>query len=150
MGQNFKKVICVICGCEVSKRSTLSLVPVGQDGRACRSHEEVRQMVNSIEEMRQKKKKDSEVQAKMEKVTNNLRVIQGAATVRALHTVHGVPAEVLYARMRLRGWPGELVAEIKKEVARQGGPKMSQEEVLTSMMAYGELQKRATAAQLDA
>ncbi|NQT50143.1 hypothetical protein HQ571_05600 [Candidatus Kuenenbacteria bacterium] len=79
-----------------------------------------------------------------------MRTISGAAMVRSLHTIHNISVDLVYARMRLRGWPAELIEDIKREVAKRGGPKMSDNEVLTSLMAHGELQKRATAAGLDA
>jgi hypothetical protein len=49
-------IVCAICQREVSKRQSLSLVRFGLgEGRACRSHEEVREAVERWENLQRER-----------------------------------------------------------------------------------------------
>lgn len=129
-------VKCVLCGAEVTKRSTLSLKPFGGgDDRACRDHEEVKQLVEAVQERR-------EMDEQWRQIDWNMRVMSGAALVRVLHTFKGVPLALLYARFQKVGYPQKLINEIKDRVCEEGGPVMSQEEILTTVAMGVELHRR--------
>lgn len=116
-------VQCIVCRKVVSKRSTLSLRELGGgDGRACRIHQLVQDLVESQNQRRQEEKVAQEVDRAM-------KIMTGAALVRNLHTFSSVPPDFIYARLRSRGYSSDIIEGIKAEVDRQGGPVMSEDDV---------------------
>ena len=126
-----KMVTCIVCGNEVSKRSTLLI----EGGRACRDHEEVK----AWQELRQ-------LQEDMAKVDEHLKVIALAAGVRMTHSLARTPVEELYWRIGSR-WGRGLARKVREAVDGQGGPLMTAAEV-TVAVAEG-LRMRATMARMQ-
>lgn len=121
-----KMVICTICQDEVTKRSTLSLKELGfGEGRACRKHEKVKQLVEALHENQQQAED-------WQQLDWNMRIMFGAAFVRTTHTFIGMPLWIIYGRFEELGYPGDLIEAIKIRVAEEGGPKMSEEEILNT------------------
>lgn len=136
-----KMFSCTLCGKEVSKRQSLSLESLGGGkGRACRDHEIVVQLV-------EQKKLETEEQELLQKVGSALRIMQGTALIRVMHTIHGVPTELLYNRLRMAGWPREDIEKVREQVAEQGGPQMSREEIQDSIFMAVHLHQRNQEAQ---
>lgn len=130
-------VRCVVCGQEVSKRSTLSLSELGGgNGRACRAHELVRDLVESKE----RKTEEERVWAKGERA---MRIVTGTALVRVLMTFHGVPPEVIYTRLKWNGYSSDVIEDIKKEVAEEGGPEMGPDEIEDTLAMAAVLKQRS-------
>lgn len=126
MGES-KEVVCVICGKSVSRRKSLAY----KEGRACRDHQEV---VDATRE--------AEFSSMNAKASSKLRVISGAAMVDVLHSVRGVPMEVGMALL-----PRDLTKEERREIRRglnEHGGMLSSDEATSSLLAYGELKKRAS------
>jgi len=124
-------VSCIVCKQEVSKRSTLSLEVLGiGEGRACRSHQMVADAVQAYTDTIFLRRQLSAVQHRM-------RVMSAAAGIRILTTL-GQPTELLYMRLRGRGFTDALIEEIRAEVQAQGGPTMTLAELgeaaLTAMV----------------
>ena len=115
-------VRCVLCGQEVTRRSTRSLAALGAgSGRACRSHEEVGRLVEAYEQ---------QVKANrlMQGADRSLRTIMCAAVVKVSCTLLGMRAERVYQRLRWAGLSSADLQEVKREINRQGGPVMSVDE----------------------
>ncbi len=116
---------CALCGQTVTKRSTLSLEELGGgDGRACREHEEV---INLVTMHEQKQADDKLLRAAM----NTLRAMSLAAIVRGMYTFEGVPPEFIYQRVKASGLPQEVIDKARKMVADQGGPLMTEKDIET-------------------
>ena len=114
---------CMICGEEVSKRKSLFMGSLnGGEGRACRKHQEVIDLLKNHQE-------EMEIKETIEKAGRIMRVISGAAFVRMCHTLYGVRPEFIYWRFRGAGYPEDLIQDIKTEVDRQGGSQMTNDEI---------------------
>ncbi|MBI4414673.1 MAG: hypothetical protein HY566_00355 [Candidatus Kerfeldbacteria bacterium] len=130
-----KTLVCIICGQQVTKKSTLdlSVLDKSKSGRGCRVHPEVKQLVVYAQLLRQaeeiRAQKVAEEQMKWAQADRTMQVLTGIAAVRTLHTFNGLHPETVYAILRSRGYKEDVIAEIKKEVDRQGGPLMPKEEV---------------------
>lgn len=131
-----KTFTCVICNQEVSKRKSLAF----SDGRACRDHEEVKEMVRMAEE-----------QAKMEKIDRDINekmaVIMLTEQIRVFHTVKGMPIWLLLERAErmLRNSDMDLkVLDQIKEALKERGEKISRDEMEQAMMSWMLLQSEAT------
>src|SRR3990167_10005144 len=117
-------VVCGVCFCTVSKRSTLSLRELGGgDGRACRSHTEVATLVDAAE----KKHFD---QKQWRNASERLAIIIAASEVRALCTIHGISPEIVYQEFKRAGINEGHLKKIREEVDLLGGPAMSLAEQL--------------------
>jgi len=136
-----KTFTCVVCNNEVSKRKSLAF----SDGRACRDHEEVQEMVRQVEE-----------QAEMEKIDRNINekmaVIMLTEQIRVFHTMKGIPVWFLLERaermIRNSGWDLKVLDQIKEEL-KERGEKISMDEMQQSIMAWAHLHKQATASSED-
>jgi hypothetical protein len=127
-----KTVLCCICKATVSKRSTLSL----GDKRACRTHDEVKAFLDDKDREEEERKRWAEVDHKM-------RVISISSGVRMMHTLQGIPVELLYLRVRqVHG--KEMEAEIRETVAERGGPVVGHEELMQAALMGAALNKRRT------
>lgn len=143
-----KVTVCVFCNREVTKKSTLDLGVLDKTkrGRACRAHPEVQELLarakllSEADEIRQKKVEEE--RAAWQKAERAMKVLEGSALARVLHTVHGMPVDTIYARLRFIGYSADVIEEVKAEVERRGGPKMTSEEIQTSALSYLELQRR--------
>lgn len=136
---------CALCGKTVSRRSTLSLENIGGgEGRACREHEEVINLLSS-KEKQQKWEKESREAIQI------LQAFSLAAAVRAMHTFQGIPPEVIYFRVKRNGMPVEVIDRAKKLVADQGGPLMTTKEVEEAVIgaAFLRIHHRETQAKME-
>ena len=118
-------IICNICKKEVSKRKSLNF----HGGRACRDHEEVIKMVE-----------EQKMHECTKKAIRIMKKINAVSFVRAFHTLRGVPVCILLEHVRRKCNNEEykaIVAELDKR-----GYEMSDDEILTSMVMYGDLLKR--------
>ena len=79
-----KVVSCIICGDEVSKRKSLAF----GEGRACRSHQEVIDMVEAKEE-----------EFRSEQLNKQITVSMMALHIIAMHDVTGIPYSILLSRI---------------------------------------------------
>ena len=130
-----KTIVCELCGKEVTKRKSLSLKEIGLgDGRACRDHTEVVEAVERMQEAQRQRKVSQEAHEIMQ-------VISIASCVRVYSTVRGMDPEYIYYKLKMQGVPKRVIDKAKEEVSKQGGPKMSSDEMLTSMIAYGQFHK---------
>jgi alkylhydroperoxidase family enzyme len=122
-------VVCRLCAQEVSKRSTLSLDVLGAGGgRACRSHKQVAQLADQLAETLRIKRQWTAAE-------RNLRIISAVAGIQVLVTVTGITESVMYARLRMAGYDEGMLAEIRREVDRLGGPALSTVELGAMMLA---------------
>ncbi len=130
-------VRCTICGAEVTKKSTFSLKEIGgNEGRACRTHPEVQELV------RQHTQHVAEERT-MRKAEEAMQTLSGVAAVRVFHSFHGMPTEVVYGRLRAGGYSNAAIKRIEEEVAREGGPQMSNDEMLGTVLTATELGRRS-------
>ncbi len=131
-----KEVVCGICGETVSKRQSLAFA----DGRACRSHEEVIQMLED--------KAQGELDKKlMASADEMMKIITLTSFVRCTHSLHGIPLVVLYARIR-QTYGRETLNKVIAAVEEQGAM-IDYAEMAAGLMAHAELVKRATRASGD-
>ena len=137
-----KTVTCVICNQEVTKRSTLSLkeLGAGQEGRACRAHPEVQELQTALEEKRQ-------TQEALAKFKRQMQVMNGIQMVRVYHSLRRMPVELIYYRLEQNGYPRDVIEEIKAGVAKEGGPLMSETEIVDAIAMAAVLKQRGLAAQ---
>ncbi|MBT4849683.1 hypothetical protein HON36_02435 [Candidatus Parcubacteria bacterium] len=121
---------CTLCGNEVSRRQSLSLKSLGGgDGRACRDHDLVVQLLEQQRQASEKQFRRAEEERVIRDVSRTMRIMQGTALVRMMHSIHGTSPERIYAQMRFKGWPREDIEEVRQQVADQGGPQMSEDEI---------------------
>ena len=114
-------------------------MPLGAgDGRACREHDFV---ANLVEEHQA----DMQAQRDLDKAAQVLRVMMGAATVRVMYSIHGVDPALIYARMLLVGHPPSFIAEVKQGVERLGGPLMSDADISDTVMSAVSIMARHVA-----
>ena len=136
-----KTVTCCICNKTVSKRSTLLLV----DKRACRTHPEVVQFFEVQKQEADKKaqeanKKEQEA-ARWAEAERQMRILSLVSGVQVMHTMQGIPAEFLYRRIRTVYGP-EMESDVRSEIDKRDGPRMSDSEVTNSIMMAAELRAR--------
>ena len=133
-----KMFTCALCGHEVSKRKSLAF----SDGRACRDHEEVQEMIRRAEEQAKIEKIDKE---KIDKEMNeNLMVFMYSEQIRVLHTINGLPLSFLYDRIRQfmeRSNIDLKVLDLIKEEVEERGAKISVKEIQESMMSWMVMQR---------
>lgn len=138
-----KTYTCALCKETVSRRKSLSLEVLGAgDGRACRKHPEVVELVRALEEQRQVEWQRQEEQRSMNETFYKLRVMSAASMCRSLHTVRGLDPETFYARLRLAGYPHNMINDIRDEVDRLGGPLMDEQETLTAVVGAMALRRK--------
>lgn len=131
-----KMTVCSICRKEVTKASTLSLKELGGgEGRACRSHDEVKALV-------EKQKQEWINKRNIQWAERIIRLGLAVAAVRFFHTIHNVPLELIYFRLSRMHSP-EDIAEIKKEVEIRGAV-MSDKEIRESLAAVKLFNKQAS------
>ena len=141
-----KMVTCALCGQEVSKRKSLSLKALGLgEGRACREHPQVQELVQALEEKREIQWQEDETNRAMAETMRKLRVMSCVSLIRVGYSIRGVDPETLYARFRLVGYPPDMIDEIRDEVDRQGGPQMSEDEIFGAVVGAMDLKKRGIA-----
>lgn len=130
----YKVFTCVICNKQVSRRKSFDLQGLnGKEGRACRDHPEVIEMVRKkLDEAEMLKR----IEEEMKKGERILRVIAASAYIRVTHTVHGVDPDIIYSNFRRSGMPDDMIEEVKAQVENSGGPLMSIDELLNSMAAF--------------
>lgn len=129
METQVKMVRCYFCGQEVTKRSTLSLKELGlEEGRACRVHQEVKDAVANMTARKQREKD-------FKKADEVLQTLAGVAAVRVMHTFFGWPVSLVMARLRMRGFSGNALNQIKKDLERSGGPLMTADEMIETVKA---------------
>ncbi len=122
-------VKCEMCGNEVTKRSTLSLESLGASGgRACRSHDEVRQLVEVFERKQQYADRTTKANA-------SFAILARAALLRTMCTLHNLPPEAIYARFRYLGMSEHEISDVRKQVDELGGPIIPQAEMLASVLS---------------
>lgn len=133
-----KMVQCAFCGDSVSKRQSLSLKELGAgDGRACRKHPEVQEMIAALQEKRA-------MDEAMDAANRTMRILSGVSMIRVMHSFQGVPLHFLYQRLRQVGYTEDMIDEVRTEVDRQGGAQMSDGERFTTVISAVEWQKRMT------
>jgi len=138
-----KVYTCVICGQTVTRRKSLSLETLGGgEGRACRDHQQVADLVQTMEELKEAQHQRQEEELMMSEVIRKLRVMSAATTLRILHSTGGLSPETFYARLRMVGYPNDMIKDIHNEVDHQGGPLMNQEELLSAMIGAVDLHRR--------
>ncbi len=132
-------ITCVFCGTLVSKRQSLSLETLGVgQGRACRGHTQVTELVTALQLQR-------EMQRSMDEVQLRLRVMSAVVMIRILHTFQGVPVDLLYHKMTRAGFKPAELRMIRDEVARSGGPLMSADETTVAAFMAIEIIRRQAA-----
>ncbi len=115
---------CEICGNLVTKRSTLALGALcGREGRACRAHTEIVELLEGL-------KKEREFKRILTEAQRMIRVRMMAVAIRQLHSFLGVPVAAILWRFRMAGVQEGLIMEAMKTVNADGGAKMSEEEML--------------------
>lgn len=117
-----KEIICNICGETVTKRKSLAF----KDGRACREHQEVVDMVKS-----RIREED------MKKIDEKMSLISAVSMVRVLHTVRGIPVTPLLWQIRDKKGI-EFYRKVVDEIDRLGA-KIPVGELMGDMLAYGNL-----------
>lgn len=121
-----KMVTCCICKHEVSKRKSLAW----GEGRACREHKEVQDMVRE-------KAMEQEQHTIMAEMNDAMRYMMAVSFVRVYHTMLGIPVSILMMRV-----PKDIKAKVRKEVEKRGAI-VSDDEFLQSMFLYGGMRARA-------
>ena len=128
-----KMTVCAICHKEATKASTLSLKELGGgEGRACRSHDEVKALV-------EKHRQAFDNSIAQENMEEGLAVITAVSAIRVYHTIHGMPLELIYSRLARAHSPATM-EKIKKEVERLG-PNMSVQEIQESIIVAAAFRK---------
>jgi len=125
-----KEVTCIVCGNVVSKRKSLAF----GEGRACREHEEVVQMI----EGKAQEELDKKLMASADEM---MRVITLTSFVRVTHSLHGVPLVVLLAKVR-QTYGKDVEKKVMDSIEEQGGATIDPIDMAASLMAYGNLAKR--------
>lgn len=124
-----KTITCCICGKEISKRKSLQF----RDGRACRDHQEVIEVV-------EKNKKELEDIETIRKVNETMQVLALTCQVRLL--IHcGGPAAFLL--QRVESVFGSSVATKVRHEVKQRGP-LTDEEIERSLLTYMHARQMAT------
>lgn len=109
---SFKTYTCVICGKEVTKPKSLHMKELNsQNGRACKHHHEVQSLGAA------KKKKES-----------RFRIEMMATYVRLSCTFEKKDVETAYNFLCINGASEQDIEQVKKEVAKRGGPIMTYDE----------------------
>lgn len=128
-----KVVTCVICSEPVSRRQSLSLQPLtGEQGRACRHHEELKQLMR-------KRASEEELMDALKRAEDAVLKIAAVHLVRLMSFLHDMPHSVCYHRFKWGGMDPGLIDAIKTEVDELGP--LSMEELESSfgyMMALRE------------
>ncbi len=143
----YKLFQCLICGKEVSRRKSVSLSELdGREGRACKHHPEVMEMIQKkADETEALIRLEADIKARLEAAAKEgeriLRVIAASAYIRMTHTIYGTNPEVIYSNFRRNGMPEEMIEEVKIQVEKSGGPLMSHEELLSSIIAYSSVRE---------
>ena len=128
---------CVLCGDEISRRKSLLIKIEGVEGRACRKHQEVINMINE-----QKKEFENQKEETMlSKANSFMKVITMTSFIRVAHTLHKIPLFILLAKARLK-CNKEENKKVEEELNNRGAI-MSQDEMVTSLMSWCDLKKRA-------
>jgi len=118
-----KEIECVICNKQVTKRKSLAY----ENGRACRDHKEVLGMVAD-----QIKEDD------WKKIDEKMNLICAVSMVRVMHSVRNVPVSMLMNQISIKKGR-EFTRKVEEEIERQGGPKLSVTDMMTSMLSYSHL-----------
>ena len=136
-----KMVKCQMCGQMVTKRKSWDLQALGskKTGRVCKKHEQIREIV---EEMRVERLMEMD----MGRASRALHIMQGVAFVQIQHSFFGMPVFLAYEHLKRSGCTPDMIAEIKAQVAEQGGPQMSDEQQMMAVIAAADLRKRGLVA----
>lgn len=129
-------ITCALCGKSVTKRSTLSLEVLGakNGGRACRSHDEVAQLVEALQKMQ-------EEGWLLKKAERQIQLLATAAAVRVLHSMFGESLETIYLRFEMIHGKA-FVDDVRADVDRLGGPVMSYCDILSSVFVASDIARR--------
>lgn len=110
----FPIVKCVICGNEVSKRSTLALAPLdGREGRACRNHPELMDIIR-------KKIDEAELCRQLNEAVEKSFVAKAVELIKVYHMVYGGTPELIYFDLRRHGIFEHVIQAIKAEIEKSG------------------------------
>lgn len=110
----FPIVKCVICGKEVSKRKTLALAALdGRDGRACRDHPEVMEIIR-------KKIDETELRRQLNEAAEKSLVAKMVELVKVYHMIFGDGPELFYFDLRRHGISEDVIQAIKAEINKSG------------------------------
>lgn len=127
-----KEVVCSICGNKVTKRQTLAF---GTAGRACREHDEVKQLIGDQERMKEEKSKREEKDKISREAQEALEVLMGVSSVRVCQKQSGAPMGLVMEAMARRLNMSDRVKEkVWQEVEKAGV--MTDEEVTESITTY--------------
>jgi len=127
--------ICAICGQEVSRRKSLDLQELnGQEGRACRDHEEVQQLL----ELKAAREKE---QRELTAANEAMFIMFAVAEIRVKNTLFGIPPEIHYFRFRQNKVPKHVIAKVQAKIEEMGA-KMSPVEMAASLATGLSLRKR--------
>jgi len=130
-----KMFTCAICGQEVSKRKSLDLHELnGQEGRACRDHEEVQNLV----ELKAAREKE---QRKLTAANEAIFIMFAVAEIRVRNTLFGMPPEIFYFQFRKNKVPKHVIAKVQAKIEEMGA-KMSPGEMAVSLATGLSMRKR--------
>lgn len=73
-------------------------------------------------------------QKTMEQIDRNLQVISMTSFIRVAYSIKGVEPNSIYFQWKQNGVAQDLIEEVKREVDKRGGPQMSEEEIMTSLI----------------
>jgi len=126
---------CEICGGQVSRRKSFSLKELGGgNGRACRHHPEVVELIKKLGEETLKRDVAGFIR--------NFQVQALVAGIRVLYTLYGIWPETIFSYMRHRRVEPQMIQATRDELVRAGSWRMNTEEILSAVFAWKTVSSR--------